>query len=271
MAFSVLNNLAGVQAQNELTINQAGLQRTLYRLSSGKRINSGADDAAGLAIADGLKGQVNALNQAMRNASDGIGYLQVADGAMAQITTMLHRAITLAEEASTSTNSTSVSTISSEYVQIMSEIQRIRDYTYYNTTQVFNTTLTVFVGDTTSTSTITAETKTWNITPAGLSLTPAGYTGPTGAQSELSKLQSALISIAGWRGEAGARINRLNSAITVILTQSQNLTQAESQIRDANMAEEVANLTKYQILSQAGMSALSQANSSAQSVLNLMK
>lgn len=274
MAFSVLNNPSGLQAQNELSVNVAGLNKTLYRLSSGKRINTGADDAAGLAIADGLKGQINGLNQAVRNASDGVGYLQIADGAMAQVTTLLHRAVTLAESAATSTNSASLATINSEYTAIKSEIDRIKSDTYYNATQVFSATLTVFVGDTKSTSSINADTTSWNISTGsgGLALGGASALNTmTGAQSELSSLREALSSVAGYRGKAGAYVNRLSSAMTVIMAQSQNLVAAESQIRDANMAEEVANLTKYQILNQAGMSALAQSNASAQQVLTLLR
>ena len=269
MAFSVLNNISGLVAQNELTTNSVGLQNTLYRISSGKRINTGADDAAGLAIADGLKGQTNALNQAYRNASDGIGYLQVADGAMSQVTNLLHRAVTLAEQAATSTNKDKVATINSEYTQIKSEIDRIKDNTYYNGTNVFTTTLTVFVGDTKSTSTISATTTGWSLTASNLGL--GSMTDNASATNELAKLKSALDSVAGYRGEAGAIINRLKSAQSVIQTQTQNLTAAESGIRDANMASEMSELTKFQILNQAGMAALAQANSQAQSVLSLFR
>ena len=269
MSMSVLNNLASLQAQNELTVNSMGMQKTLNRLSTGKRLNTGADDAAGLAIADGLLGQINALNQASRNASDGVGYLQVADGAMSQITNLLHRAITLAEQAATSTNADSCVVIDSEYQQIKSEIDRIYTNTNYNGTDIFATTLSVFVGDTTSTSVIVASTTSWSLSSTSLSLGNLTTTGFS--TNELAVLREALDSVAGYRGEAGAVINRLRSAQNVILTQVQNLTTAESQIRDANMAEEVSNLTKFQILAQSGMAALGQANSNAQNVLQLLR
>src|SRR6201989_2267827 len=106
MAISILNNIPSLAAQNQLSITQMSLQRTLFRLSSGSRINSGADDAAGLAIADGLRANITALTQSARNANDGVGKLQVADGALAQVTTLLNRAVTLATEAATGTVST---------------------------------------------------------------------------------------------------------------------------------------------------------------------
>lgn len=269
MSFSVLNNVSGLQAQNELTVSSWGMNKTLWSMSSGKRINSGADDAAGLAIADGLKGQVNGLNQAVRNASDGIGYLQTADGALGQITSLLHRAITLAETAATSTNSSQTAVINSEYTQIKNEIDRIEGNTYYNGTDVLGTALTVFVGDTTSTSTINATTTGWSVTALNLGM--GTVDSAANATSELAKLKIAVQSVAGYRGDAGAVMNRLKGAQQVIMTQTQNLTAAESGIRDANMAQVMSDMTKFQILNQAGMSALSQANSSAQSVLSLFR
>lgn len=273
MAFSVLNNVAGIQAQNELTITQLGLQRTLFRLSSGKRINSGADDAAGLAIADGLLGQIRALDQAVRNANDGTSYLQIADGGLGEVTNLLHRAVTLAEEAATSTVGTNgVTALNAEYLEIQEEIDRIGQDTTYNGTALFGATLSVWVGDTSNASTAsTIDVAITGLSAAGLGMTAAGFTSNTEAQTELSNLQTALNNVAQFRGTLGAGINRLQSAVSVIQSQLLNLTAAESQIRDANMAQEVANLTKFQILSQAGISALSNANAGAQNVLSLFR
>src|SRR5262249_24020934 len=138
MALSNLNNIPSLAAQNNLTITGAGLQKTLFRLSSGSRINSGADDAAGLAIADGLHANSTALTQSARNANDGVGQLQVADGALAQVTTLLNRAVTLATESATSTVSDQQPVaLDAEFTQIKSEIDRIGSTTTYNGTQVF--------------------------------------------------------------------------------------------------------------------------------------
>src|SRR6266576_2175738 len=126
MALSILNNIPSLAAQNQLAITGSNLQKTLFRLSSGSRINTGADDAAGLAIADGLHANVTALTQSGRNANDGVGMLQVADGALAQVTTLLNRAVTLATESSTGTvSATQRGALDKEFQAIVNEIDRI--------------------------------------------------------------------------------------------------------------------------------------------------
>lgn len=138
MALSILNNIASLAAQNQLGITNASLQSTLFQLSSGSRINSGADDAAGLAIADGLQANITALTQSARNANDGVGKLQVADGALAQVTTLLNRAVTLATESATGTVSdTQRTALNAEFTAIKAEIDRIGNNTTYNGTAVF--------------------------------------------------------------------------------------------------------------------------------------
>ena len=138
MALSILTNIPSLAAQNQLSVTNSNLQKTLFRLSSGSRINSGADDAAGLAIADGLHANVTALTQSARNATDGVGMLQVADGAMAQVTTLLNRAVTLATESATGTVSdTQRKALDAEFLAIKAEIGRIGSNTTYNGTQVF--------------------------------------------------------------------------------------------------------------------------------------
>ena len=139
MALSILNNIPSLAAQNQLSITGAGLQKTLYRLSSGSRINSGADDAAGLAIADGLRANVSALTQSARNATDGVGKLQVADGALAQVTNLLNRAVTLATEAGTGTVSdTQRKALNTEFTSIKAELVRIGQKTSFNGDSIFN-------------------------------------------------------------------------------------------------------------------------------------
>ena len=138
MPIGILNNIASLSAENQLSITNSSLQSTLYQLSSGSRINSGADDAAGLAIANGLQANITALTQSARNANDGVGMLQVADGALAQVTTLLNRAVTLATESSTGTVSDSQrQALQSEFSQIKSEIDRIGTNTTYNGAQIF--------------------------------------------------------------------------------------------------------------------------------------
>jgi flagellin len=139
MALSILNNIPSLAAQNQLAITGSSLQKTLFRLSSGSRINSGADDAAGLAIADGLHANMTALTQSARNANDGVGMLQVADGALAQVTALLNRAVTLSSESATGTvSNTQRGSLDTEYQAIMAEINRIGASTTYNGTNVFS-------------------------------------------------------------------------------------------------------------------------------------
>jgi flagellin len=286
-SFSVLNNIAGINAQNQLNINNVNLSRTLQRLSSGKRINTGADDAAGLQIADTLRANVRALDQAVRNANDGISVAQIADGALSEMSNLLIRAVTLAEEAATETvDSTGRTSLNNEFTQIEAEIARIATQTNFNGVALFNVgpnglngALNIFVGDITTNSsiavtisTITADGTAGTVSDLnGSNLTTVDLTTQTGAASALATIKSSLTSVASMRALVGAGINRLQSTVSVLQTQSQNSAAAESTIRDANMAEEVANLTKYQILAQSGIAALSQANSNAQSVLALFK
>jgi flagellin len=280
MALSILNNIPSLVAQNQLSVTNQNLQKTLFRLSSGSRINSGADDAAGLAIADGLNANVTALTQSAQNASNGVGALQVADGALAQVTTLLNRAVTLATEASTGTvSSAQRDALDAEFTQIKAEIDRIGSTTTFNGTSVFTaTTTSIFLSDAASTSqigvtvgTIASSALNNGSSTADLSGdTLAGADG-TAAQTALGHIDTAIANVAGIRGSIGAGINRLQSAVNVINNQIQNLTSAEDGIRAADIPAEVANLSKFTILNQSGISALAQANSAQQSVLTLLR
>jgi len=174
MAVSILNNIPSLAAQNQLAITGKNLQTTLFRLSSGSRINTGADDAAGLAIADGLHSNVTALTQSARNANDGVGFMQVADGALAQVTTLLNRAVTLATESATG-SVTQRGALDSEFQAIANEITRIGNTTTYNGTQVFTgTALNVFLSDASTSSTIALTTGALSPTGIGLGAQATG-------------------------------------------------------------------------------------------------
>jgi flagellin len=286
-SFSILNNISGVNAQNQLNINNVNLSRTLLRLSSGKRINSGADDAAGLQIADSLRANTFALDQAVRNANDGIGVLQIGDGALQEISNLLTRSVTLAEEAATETiDAEGRTALNSEFTQIEAEIARIATQTNFNGTGIFDgtngATLDIFVGDLSSTagtgsisvaiSTITADQSAGTVSALGTAdLTSIDLTTATSAAGALDEIKTALQQVGTMRASIGSGINRLQSAVSVLQNQSQNTQAAESNFRDANVAGEVANLTKYQILAQSGIAALAQANSNSQSVLSLLR
>ena len=282
-SFSILNNIAGLAAQNQLNINNVNLSRTLLRLSSGKRINSGADDAAGLQIADSLRANTAALDQALRNANDGIGVAQIADGALGEISNMLVRSVTLAEEAATQTvDSVGRASLNAEFIQVQAEIARIAQQTNINGTAIFTTSgingsLSIFVGDISSASSISVSIGA--ITTSGATVTGLGgqnlatvdLTTASAAAASLATIKGAVSAASRGRADIGAGINRLQAAVSVMQSVSQNTKAAESTIRDANIAQEIGNLTKYQILSQAGIAALAQANQSSQSVLALLR
>ncbi len=275
MAFSVLNNIPSLVAQNALNINSANVQRTLSRLSTGLRIVTGADDAAGLAIADGLRAGISALQQSVRNINDGVGLLQVADGALSKVTDLLNRAVTLATEAANDTLTASQrATLDAEFTAIKTEIDAIGSKTQFNGGTVFSTAArNMFFSDGTSAGagTISVTVGALSQSSLGLSSTSLSGSDGTNAQSALTAINSAISTVASQRGTIGAGINRLQSRATVIAVQVQNFVAAEDQIRAANVAEEISNLTKFSILNQTGLAALAQANSQAQSVLSLLQ
>jgi flagellin len=283
-SFSILNNISGLKAQQTLNANNVNLSTTLERLSSGHRINSGADDAAGLQIANSLNANVYALNQAVQNANDGVGVAQIADGTLQEVTNLLTRAVTLSEEASTGTvDSSGRVSLNNEFTQIQAEIAQLATSTNFNGTKIFDPNsglkgaLSVFVGDTSSASSISVTIST--ITTSNASVTNLGgqnlatvdLTTQVNAASALTTITAALNGVSTMRAAIGAGMNRLQAATTVLTTQSQNTQSAESTIMDANIAAEVANLSKYQILAQTGMAALAQANTQSQNVLSLLK
>ncbi len=411
MAISILNNIAALNAQNQMSITQSNLTNTLLQLSSGSRINSGSDDAAGLAIANGLQANITALSQSALNANGGVGALQVADGSLAEVTQLLNRAVTLATESANGTVSdTQRTAIQTEYASINAEITSIGTSTNYNGTAVFKATPTsLFLSDGVSNTTIGVTTSALTATSIGLTAgtvtTPVAATaaadtlnftaqasngdtadvngttytfvtalstGPTVANqvliggttastvanlataintgasggnvsvgtvanatvsasatsttlslsalatgtggnaytlaatsgsitvgsatfaggavagstvttetndlstasdaiNTLSLINSAVANVAALRGTIGASVNRLQAASNVITTQVQNLTSAEDGITAANIPAVVANMSRYSILDQSGISALAQANTAQQTILTLLR
>ncbi len=393
MAISILNNIPSLAAQNQLSITQMSLQKTLYALSSGSRINSGADDAAGLAIADGLHANITALTQSARNANDGVGKLQVADGALSQVTTLLNRAVTLATESATGTLDSAGNqraALNAEFTAIKAEIDRIGTNTTYNGAAIFqggsanysqavvsdatvgglgnstavtgqlllkggtgataftftssasdatvgdlitdinkngggliasldangnlvvtdtknrgvdatselqdNTSTLKLGGDSTAATVTAAPTNASNMdiflsdstgvgsstisvalnqfdsgNMNGASLANDDLLSAATAQTALADINQSIARVASLRGDMGASMNRLQAATSVMSNQTQNLSAAEDGVRSADITQEVANLTKFQILSQTGISALAQANQMQQSVLKLLQ
>jgi flagellin len=280
MALSILNNIPSLIAENQLNQTQANLQTTLYQLASGSRINSGADDAAGLAIADSLQANVTALTQSQQNANDGVGQLQVADGALSQVTTLLNRAVTLATESASGTVSDPQRVaLNAEFTSIKAEINSIGADTTFNGTSVFTAnTTSIFMSDSSSTAANNVVGVTMGIlssasigTGTPVDISGDDLTSSGNATTALSDINSAIAAVGAVRGAVGASINQLQAASNIMSTQVQNLTSAENNITAADIASDVANMSKYNILEQTGMAALAQANSSEQNVLTLLK
>lgn len=395
MSLGVLNNISAIYAENNLNQTSASLQKTLTQLSSGSRINSGADDAAGLSLADGLGANSAALTQSATNASSGVGLLQVADGALSQVTNLLNRAVTLATEASNGTlNSSQDAAANQEYQSILAEVNNIGSTSSFNGVAVFGSSTAIFTGDasaigssvdtlnikaltsasvgdvggtigsattahvetgsgiasgttttaagtlaiqvgsgTTNTLTIasgstvadiastinsanisgvsaTVQTaggfsslvvsstggafSTFTLSAAGVAptftasggaaangisyttgtgqdLSTTNLTNSTNAQTALTAISSAIASVAAQRGYLGSQINTLNSAANVESTEQTNVVSAQNNIMATDYGQATSNLSKFQILSQTGISALAQANTVQQEVLKLLQ
>lgn len=271
MALSINTNIMSLNAQRNLNTSQASLSVSLQRLSSGLRINSASDDAAGLAISSGLTSQINGLNQATRNANDGISLAQTADGALSQISNILQRMSQLAVEAATATVGTSQRTdINAEVTQLKTQIGQIASKTNFNGVNLLSgSNASGFVlqiganqGDT-ITLTISG------VTLSKLSISGLTVSGATGsaAASAITAISNALEKINTNRANLGAIVNRLGYVVSLNQITSNNLSAANSQIQDTDFAAETANLTKNNILQQAGTAILAQANSIPQNVL----
>ncbi|HXY04420.1 MAG TPA: flagellin [Terriglobales bacterium] len=273
MSLSILNNISSLEAQDSLTTTKSSLDKTLQALSTGQRINSGADDAAGLAIANGLEANITALSQSVMNATDGVGMLQVADGALSQVTSMLNRAITLATEAASGTVSTSQdAALDAEYQSILTEIGNIGTATTYNGQQILTGgSLTVYMSDSSTNGNASVVVNMQTLTTAALTLSGTDLTSAATAATALGDLNAAIAAVADWRGKLGASSNQLSDASNVMNAQITNLTGAESGIMDADIGKETADLSKYSILQQTGIAALQQSNSMQQNVLKLLQ
>ena len=271
MSLSILNSISALTAENALSSTQTNLQKTFTQLSTGLKINSGSDDAAGLSIANGLQANISALTQSSQNASDGIGLLQTADGALSQVTSLLNRAVTLATEASTGGLSTAQSTaLNTEYQSILTEIGSIGTTTNYNGTAIFGGTATVYTSDGTAGGSATVSTAITALTTAGLGL--AGNLLTTAAaQTELAAISTAVGTIAANRGDIGAAVNQLTADVNVQNTEVTNLQAAQNNVQNADIGKTVSQMTQYNVLQQTGMAALSNANQSQQAVLKLLQ
>jgi flagellin len=290
---SVVNtNVMSLNAQRNLYTNNAGLATSIQRLSSGLRVNSAKDDAAGLAIAERMNAQVRGMNVAIRNANDGISLAQTAEGALGKIGDSLQRMRELAVQSANATNSASDrANLDSEFSQLQSEISRVVGGTTFNGTALFtgSTSFSFQVGaGTTSNDTVSVSRNQLSGGTAGTSgaLTSsssaadvlATITGvsdvaasATAATNSIKDIDVALDKVNSERATYGAAQNRFESVISNLQISSENVTAARSRIMDADFAKETAELTRTQILTQAGTAMLAQANQAPQSVLSLLR
>lgn len=275
MSLTILNNISSLTAENALSMTQSSLQHTLTQLSTGLKINSGADDAAGLSIANGMQGNMAALTQSQQNAQNGVGLLQTADGALSQVTNLLNRAVTLATEASNDGLTASQATaLDNEFQSIASEVDQIGNSTNFNGSNVFQAAATnVFIsdGNTTVGANTTISTTIGTLSSAGLGIGAESLTSTAGAQTALTDVMSAINSVAATRGTIGASINRLNAAANVESNAVSNLQSATNGVENADIGKTVANMTQYNVLQSTGMAALQQSNQAQQAVLKLVQ
>src|SRR5262245_14746883 len=275
MGFSVVTNLASLNAQAQLTKTQWGLETTLARLSSGLRINSAAVDAAGLAVANRFRMDNAGLAVGIRAANDGISRLQIEDGGMNNISFLLDRAVTLAAQSASDTFLGDRNTLDEEFQSVLQEITRTAEAAGLETGSANLDTRSVFVGNTQIQTSTNVTYISFAITTAvdseGLGISSQTITSQTDAEAAIAALQTAVASLGIAQGRVGAAMNRLQFAVSQAQTMSVAVAASESRIRDANMAEEAAALTKFNILNQSGLAALAQANATSANVLSLLR
>jgi flagellin len=280
MTMSVINtNVKSIVAQNAMTVNSRAMSKVMEQLSTGKRINGAADDAAGLAISEKMTAQIRGLNQAVRNANDGISMIQVAEGATVEVTNMLQRMRELAVQGLNDTNAlVDTTAIKTEFQQLGKEIQRISNNTEWNTKKISDgsTSSAVYQVGANSSQTISiafSDIKALSGMTAVISAADAASAGSVAdfAGTTLSNLDTAINAIGTYRSTLGATINRLNYAADNLQNVSTNTSASRSRIQDTDYAQATTELARTQIIQQAATAMLAQANQQPQSVLSLLQ
>jgi len=276
MALTVNTNMAAVDAINQLAVSTRALSGSFERVASGKRINKAADDAAGLGVAENLDASNRSGRVAMRNANDGISLVQTAEGATGEVSNILKRMRELAiQSASETLDNNERQYIQDEYLQLAAEVDRISAVTEFNGVSLvngINTQITVQVGiNNTSNDRLQITMGDLRATVLGVDTGTVSLSTATLAQAALSTFDTALDTVNKNRSEYGAVQNRLTTSLRNMEIYLENITSAESRIRDADYAYETAEMAKNQILQQAGMSVLAQAKSVNQGVLSLLQ
>ena len=305
----IQHNIAAINSYRNLGINQSGLNKNLEKLSSGYRINRAGDDAAGLAISESMRSQINGLNQATKNAQDAVGLIQTAEGALTETHSMLQRLTTLASQSANGTyNSVARANLQLEVDELLAEIDRIANYTDFNgikpleanggnaltakmntqkgQVQILNGTTVkgtnaVKADQLTSTQKMTFQigpskhetiiVRRQSMTASGLQINGLKVDTLKSGNAAIETINSAINIVSNYRAHLGAAQNRLEHTINNLKVTSENITAAESRIRDTDMADEITAFTKNNILLQASQSMLAQSNSVPQSILSLLQ
>ena len=274
----IQHNIAAINSYRNLSTNQSALSKNLEKLSSGYKINRAGDDAAGLAISETMRSQINGLNQAVNNANDAIGLIQTAEGAMTETHSMLQRMKTLATQAANGTyTKTARDNIKAEIDTLNKEITRIATTTEFNGEKPLNPdtktkgeNLTFFIGasaDASNAMTVLQMT----MTATALTIAQIAVDNTTNAFKAMKSIDAAIEKVSTYRATLGAAQNRLEHTVNNLKVTSENITSAESRIRDTDMADEITAYTKNNILLQAAQSMLSQSNAMPQGVLSMLQ
>lgn len=274
----IQHNIAAINSYRNLSTNQSALSKNLEKLSSGYKINRAGDDAAGLAISETMRSQINGLNQAVNNANDAIGLIQTAEGAMTETHSMLQRMKTLSTQAANGTyTKTARDNIKAEIDALNKEITRIATTTEFNgekplspDTKTKGKNLTFFIGasaDASNAMTVAQMT----MTAAALTIDQIKVDNTTNAFKAMKSIDAAIEKVSTYRATLGAAQNRLEHTVNNLKVTSENITSAESRIRDTDMADEITAYTKNNILLQAAQSMLSQSNAMPQGVLSMLQ
>ncbi|MDU3397636.1 MAG: flagellin [Clostridiales bacterium] len=273
----IQHNIAAINSFRNLGINQSALNKNLEKLSSGYKINRAGDDAAGLAISESMRSQINGLNQATQNAEDSIGLIKTAEGALTEVHSMLQRMSTLATQAANGTyNSVARSNIQSEITELNAEIDRIAKNTDFNGIKPISAKgmMTFQIGPSSA--------ETIKVTLQGMGAKDIGVdsinvsnkdnsAGIKAANKAIDTIRTAIDKVSQFRAKLGAAQNRLEHTVNNLRVTSENLTAAESRIRDTDMADEITAFTKNNILLQSSQSMLAQSNAAPQGILNLLR
>ena len=276
MGLRINTNIPALAAMRTLGNTKQALEGSLERLSSGSRINRAGDDAAGLAISENLRAQIRGYRQAKRNAQDGVSMIQVTEGGLNEISNMIVRLRELAIQAASDTIGDKERQFTDrEFQALKSEMDRIAASTSYNGNPLLNGKAGIFeiqvgIHNNAMVDRVVYNAENANVTLEALGLVGESVATKIGAQSTLSNLDDALTRVNSVRSDLGAMQNRLQSTINSLAVSDENLSAANSRIRDADLALEVSDMTKNNILLQAGISVLGQANNSAQAALKLL-